>query len=185
MQNPHSRGSFIGSQAVSTPAAHPVLNRALAAEQTRSKAARRVNAVLADMVHRETLKEVQFGRIRVGRVVHRIRWHHDRMYRFALDLDAQAVALSSFLPARLPPQLLRDLQSFLRVPAAHSVIGHGDVRVFARHGALTLAIVVNGDAYEHCTEQLVSLGDRILRELLDRPPYRQYRVERLCWGLSG
>lgn len=151
-------------------------------EPTRSKEARRVNAVLTDMVHRKTLKEVQFGHIRVGRVVHRIRWHHDRMYRFALDLDARAVALSSFLPARLPPQLLRDLQSFLRMSAVQGVTGFGDVRVFARHGSLTLAIAVNEDAYEHCTEQLVGIGDRILREFLDRPAYRQYRVERLCWG---
>ncbi len=151
-------------------------------EPTRSKAARRVNAVLADMVHRKTLKEVQFGSIRVGRVVHRIRWHHDRVYRFALDLDAKAVALTSFLPARLPPQLLRDLQSFLRMLMAQGAIGSGDVRVFARHGSLTLAIVVHGDAYEHCTEQLLRLGDRILREFLDQPAYRQYRIERLCWA---
>lgn len=149
----------------------------------RSPGAQRVNGILDGFVRRQVFQSVQFGKTRVGRMNHRIAWQ-GRVCRFALDIDAGAVLLPAFLPAPMPPQLLRELRCFMRSACANGARDQldprkGELRVFVHHGTLTLSITVRNNAYEYCTEQLVQLADEILNSFLDQPAYLDYRLNSL------
>lgn len=115
-------------------------------------------------------QHLHLGKVSRGRLTHRILWHHDRMYRFVVDFDAGAVTIPSLLPATLSTQLLRELRGSLR-PVSSSGTGErtqldpdkGELRVFLKHGSLTLSITVRNDAYEYCTQQLVRLANEALK----------------------
>ncbi|HEY4368922.1 MAG TPA: hypothetical protein VGN07_16930 [Steroidobacteraceae bacterium] len=158
----------------------------------RSQVVRRVNDVLESFVQQGVFQQVHFGKVRVGRMTHRVLWHHNRLYRFVLDLDAGAVMFPSFLPATLPPQLLRELRCFLRPVPAHGCGDRnqldpekGELRVFVQHGTLTLSITVTRDAYEYCMEQLVRFADGILNSFLEQPAYLDYRANSFLGAGAG
>ncbi|HWK49186.1 MAG TPA: hypothetical protein VNR40_04835 [Steroidobacter sp.] len=148
------------------------------AVRLRSSLARRVTDTLEKFYRQGEFRQLQLGRLRVGRMTHRVLWHHDRSYRFVLDVDAGAVIFPSLLPATLPPQLLRDLRCFLR-PDGGIEREFGELRVFVQHGALTLSVTVTNDAYEYCTSHLVRLADRVLSSFLEQPAYDAYRIHSL------
>lgn len=73
--------------------------------------------------------------------------------------------MSVTIPSVSPgtPEHLRGLRSFLRSANAHSECTSidpekGELRVFVKHGSLTLSITVRNDAYEYCAEQLLNLA---------------------------
>lgn len=144
----------------------------------RCSPARRVTDTLEQLYWRGEFEQLHVGKLRVGRMTHRVLWHHDRIYRFALDMDAGAVVFPSLLPATLPPQLLRELRLFLR-PDGGIEREFGELRVFVQHGALSLSVTVANDAYEYCTNHLVRLAGRVLCSFLEQPAYEGYRVQRL------
>ncbi|HEY4368933.1 MAG TPA: hypothetical protein VGN07_16985 [Steroidobacteraceae bacterium] len=152
----------------------------------RLQVARRVSEVLGGFLQRGTFQEVHFGKVRVGRVTHRVLWHHGRVYRFMLDLDAGAVMFPALLPATasvaMPPQLPRELKAFLRSVVAGAAREtnqidpeKGELRVVMLHGSLTISITVRGDAYEYCMEQLMRTADALLTVFLEQPAYIDYR----------
>ena len=141
----------------------------------RSSQGRRVTDTLEKYLRQGEFRQLQLGKLRVGRMTHRVLWHHDRMYRFVLDVDAGAVIFPSLLPATLPPQLIRELRGFLR-PDGGIEREFGELRVFVQHGALTLSVTVTNDAYEYCTNHLVRLADRVLGSFLEQPAYDDYRM---------
>lgn len=147
----------------------------------RSQAALRVNDLLSDLVRRGELQHVHFGNMRVGRMTHRIRWHCSRELRFVLDLDASAVMFPALLPAPLSPQVLRELQGFLRANATNANrtgrldSNRGELRVFVQHGSLSLSVTVRNNAYEYCTDRLMRLGEEILTAFVDQSVYEEYR----------
>jgi hypothetical protein len=143
----------------------------------RCSAARRVTDTLENLYWQGEFKQLHVGKLRVGRMTHRMLWHYDRMYRFALDVDAGAVMFPSLLPATLPSQLLRELRLFLR-PDGGIEREFGELRVFIQHGALSLSVTVANDAYEYCTNHLVRLADRVLCSFLEQPAYEDYRTQR-------
>lgn len=151
----------------------------------RSSLTRRVNDALEKFLRRGVFEQLELGKVRVGRMTHRILWHHNRVYRFVLDLDAGAVMFPSILPATLPPQLLRELRCFLRPPSGAGNgqylldAERGELRVFVQHGALTLSVTVKNDAYEYCIDNLIGLADGILSSFLDQPAYFKYRTNSL------
>jgi hypothetical protein len=162
----------------------------------RLQVARRVSEVLDGLLQRGTFQQVLFGKVRVGRVTHRVLWLQGRVYRFTLDLDAGAVMFPALLPATapvaMPPQLPRELKAFLRPVAAGAVRdanqidpGKGELRVVMLHGSLTLSITVRDDAYEYCTEQLVRTADAVLTVFLDQPAYVDYRNSLIGTALEG
>jgi hypothetical protein len=105
-------------------------------------------------------------------------WHHNRTYRFVLDIESDAVMFPGMLPATLPSQLVRELQAYLRHDDCIDP-QRGESRMFVQHGALTLSVTVKGDAYEYCTEYLVRLADRVLGSILEQPAYDRYRANSL------
>jgi hypothetical protein len=141
----------------------------------RCSLARRVTDALERFHWQGEFRQLHLGRLRVGRMTHRVLWHHDRVYRFALDVDAGAVMFPSLLPATLPPQLLRELRAFLR-PDGGIEREFGEVRVFVQHGALSLSVTVANDAYEYCTNHLVRMADRVLSSFLEQPAYENYLI---------
>lgn len=143
----------------------------------RCSAARRVTDTLEKLYWQGEFKQLHVGKLRVGRMTHRMLWHHDRVYRFALDMDAGAVMFPSLLPATLPAQLPRELRLFLR-PDGGIERELGELRVFVQHGALSLSVTVANDAYEYCTDHLVRLADRVLCSFLEQPAYEGYRTQR-------
>jgi hypothetical protein len=143
----------------------------------RSSLGRRVTDTLEKYFRQGEFRALQLGKLRVGRMTHRVLWHHDRLYRFVLDVDAGAVIFPSLLPATLPPQLLRELRGFLR-PDGGIEREFGELRVFVQHGALSLSVTVANDAYEYCTNHLVRLADRVLGSFLEQPAYDDYRMHR-------
>jgi hypothetical protein len=137
--------------------------------------ARRVTDALERFYRQGEFGQLQLGKLRVGRMTHRVLWHHGRVYRFVLDVDAGAVMFPSLLPATLPPQLLRELRTFLR-PDGGIAREFGEVRVFVQHGVLSLSVTVANDAYEYCTNHLVRLADRVLISFLEQPAYENYLI---------
>jgi hypothetical protein len=147
-----------------------------ASVRLRSSLGRRVTDTLEKYLRQGEFRALQMGRLRVGRMTHRVLWHHNRAYRFVLDVDAGAVIFPSLLPATLPPQLLRELRCFLRADGGIER-EFGELRVFVQHGALTLSVTVANDAYEYCTNHLVRLADRVLGSFLEQPAYDDYRMQ--------
>lgn len=145
----------------------------------RSSLVRRVTDALETFDRKGEFRQLQLGKLRVGRMTHRVLWHHDRVYRFVLDVDAGAVMFPAILPATLPPQLLRELRLFLRVDAGIDP-DRGELRVFMQHGALTLSVTVRRDAYEYCIDRLVRVADRVLGPFLEQPTYVEYRKHSLA-----
>lgn len=138
----------------------------------RSTLTRRVNCTLEQMLEQRTFHDLELGKARVGRITHRIHWHHDRMHRFVLDFDAGAVTIPSLLPTSLPPALLREIRCFIRPVCANATreriqldADKGELRMFEKHGSLTVSITVRNDAYEYCTGQLIRLAQDVLRIL--------------------
>jgi len=136
----------------------------------RSTLTRRVNGTLEQMLEQRTFRDLELGKARVGRITHRIHWHHDRIHRFVLDFDAGAVSIPSLLSTSLPPELLREIRGFLRPTCAtaakertHLDADKGELRMFEKHGSLTVSITVRNDAYEYCTTQLIQLAREVLR----------------------
>lgn len=136
----------------------------------RSKLARRISHTLEEFLVQRAFQHLHLGKVRVGRLTHRILWHQDRVYRFVVDFDAGAVTIPSLLPATLSPQLLRELRGSLRPVSSSGSCERtqldpekGELRVFLKHGSLTLSITVRNDAYEYCTQQLVRLADDVLK----------------------
>mgnify|MGYP000491555925 CR=1 FL=1 len=103
----------------------------------RSSLVRRVTDALEMFDRKGEFRQLQLGKLRVGRMTHRVLWHHDRVYRFVLDVDAGAVMFPAILPATLPPQLLRELRLFLRVDADIDP-DRGELRVFMQHGYMEI-----------------------------------------------
>ena len=131
---------------------------------------RRVNGTLEQMLEQRTFRDLELGKARVGRITHRIHWHHDCSHRFVLDFDAGAVSIPSLLPTSLPPTLLREIRGFLRPTCASAAkeraqldADKGELRMFEKHGSLTVSITVHNDAYEYCTDQLIQLAQEVLR----------------------
>lgn len=150
---------------------------------SRSAASSQVNATLENLLRRNVIRHVELGKTRLGRMSHRILGCTGHSFRFVLDLDAEAVLLPSFLPAPLPPRLLRELNCCLRrgMLSADTNVDwldahRGELRVFVRHGAATLSITVKNGAYEYCVTELLRLGEEILTTHLSQPAYRIYRA---------
>lgn len=133
----------------------------------RSKLARRISHSLEEFLVQRAFQHLHLGKMSRGRLTHRIHWHHDRVHRFVVDFDAGAVTMPSLLPATLSTQLLRELRGSLRPVASGGRTQldpeKGELRVFLKHGSLTLSITVRNDAYEYCTQQLVRLADEMLK----------------------
>ena len=136
--------------------------------------ARRVKLALDQFVAQGVFQHVDGGHLRVGRLTHRVLWHHDRPHRFVLDFDAGAVTLPSLLPATLPPRLVRELRGIMRqasssLPRERTQFDpdKAELRIFMKHGSLTLSMTVRNDCYEYCTQQLIALADGVLRAWLE------------------
>ncbi|WP_218042971.1 hypothetical protein [Steroidobacter gossypii] len=130
----------------------------------RSTATRRVNQTLQELMGQFAFSRLELGKARVGRVTHRLFWHHGRACRFIIDFDASAVTMPALVPAT--PQLLRELQATARstgmsAPALDP--SKGELRVFTCRGSLTLSVTVLNNAFDHCTEYLINLADFALR----------------------
>lgn len=143
--------------------------------QGRERAAWEVLQVLQEQVRRERFQALVAGRLRVGRITHRVLWHHDRWYRFVLDLEAAAVLFPALLPATLPPLMLKALrQSLLQRGVVGQTGGSGELGVFFRHGTLTLSMGVLQQDYQQCTSALVAVADEVLGPFLAQPQWRDY-----------
>lgn len=143
--------------------------------QGRERAAWEVLQVLQEQVRRERFQALVAGRLRVGRIIHRVLWHHDRWYRLVLDLEADAVLFPALLPATLPPQMLKTLrQSLLQRGAPGQTVGAGELSVFYRHGTVTLSMSVLQRDYQQCTRTLLAVADEVLGTFLTQPQWRDY-----------
>ena len=132
----------------------------------RTTVSRRVSHVLEQLLSIRAVERLELGKVRLGRMTHRIHWQRSRDYRFVLDFDAGAVTIPSLSPGTAPQQLLQDLKTFLRPATAgeRTLLDpeKGELRMFIKHGSLTLCIIVHKDAYEYCTEYLVNLANEVL-----------------------
>jgi hypothetical protein len=134
----------------------------------RSTVTRRVNDTLRALLDQAAFRQLELGKARVGRVIHRIFWHYDRSYRFILDFDASAVTMPSLM--RATPQLVRELQGQARSLGSGYFDGcealdptKGELRVFTRRGSLTLSVTVLDNEFEYCTGYLINLADIAVR----------------------
>jgi hypothetical protein len=142
---------------------------------------------LEQFVAQGVFQHVDAGQLRVGRLTHRILWHHNRVHRFVLDFDAGAVTIPSLLPATLPPRLVRELRCILRQSPSSSLAERAqldpdkaELRIFMKHGSLTFSMTVRSDCYEYCTGQLVRLADEVLGTLLQEQAYVAKEISRVA-----
>lgn len=134
----------------------------------RSTVTQRVNDTLRELLDQAAFSQLELGKARVGRVTNRLFWFHDRSYRFILDFDASAVAMPDLM--RATPQLVRELQGQARSMGGGVFDGcaaldptKGELRVFSSRGSLTLSVTVLNNAFEYCTEYLITLADIAIR----------------------
>jgi len=141
---------------------------------------RRVTMALQGLLRRGNLQGLKLGKkMRDGRITHQVQWRHHRSYRFVVDMEANAIVLPAILPATLRPQLTRDVHAFLRSEGCLDP-HRGELRMFVKHGALTLSVTFPNVEYEDCTEYLVRLADRVLVEFSERASYESFRVSALA-----
>lgn len=153
---------------------------------SRSKEARAVGEVLRDYARRGVFRDFTESNMRIGRIVFRMLWHDQRTYRFVFDREASELSFPALLPgvtARSPR--FRELKLFLRsysipestpesIPEpAQELPEHrrldprkGELRLFVRHGALTLGVAVKNGEYEYCTRRMVQLAQDVLTMFL-------------------
>lgn len=134
----------------------------------RATVTQRVHVTLHELSKQAAFRRLELGKRRVGRVTNRIFWHHDRGYRFILDLDANAVAMPDVMAAT--PQRVRELQGQSRsisslVLEARAALDptKGELRIFSLRGSLTLSVTVLNNAFEYCTQYLINLADAAIR----------------------
>ena len=137
---------------------------------------RRVAGALQNAKHCGNLQDLRLGKkMRDGRITHHVQWRHDKPHRFVVDMEANAVVLPAILPATLQPQLPREVHAFLRNEGClDSELG--ELRMFVKHGALTLSMTFRDARYEDCTNYLVRLAERVLAEFSERSPYESFRA---------
>ena len=153
----------------------------------RSKEARAVSEVMGSYARCGVFRDLREGNMRVGRIIFRMRWHHDLVYRFVLDIEASELSFPALLPgvnARSPQ--FRELTTLLRSPSREELAAHRDIdpgkgewRLFVRHGALTLGTAVKNGEYEYCTRRLVCLAQEILTSAVVAKPQRDSELKRL------
>jgi hypothetical protein len=140
----------------------------------------RVTTALERLFRKGHFRSLQLGKkMREGRITHQVSWHHNRTYRFVIDMEANAVVFPALLPASMRPHLPREVHAFLRNVGC--LDGDcGELRMFVRHGALTLSVTFPDEEYERCTEYLVRLAGRVLGEFSEHPSYGSYGVHALA-----
>jgi len=134
----------------------------------RKTVTQRVNGTLRELLEQDAFHRLELGKVRLGRVINRIVWRHDRSFRFILDFDSGAVAMPALM--RATPQLVRELQGQSRTTSALELDGlaaldptKGELRVFCLRGSLTLSVTVLNNAFEYCTEYLINLAAAAVR----------------------
>jgi len=127
-----------------------------------SSLVQRVTLALEKLHEQGEFQQLQLGKkSRDGRVTHRFAWSDNRFYRFVIDMAANAVVIPAILPANLRPQLSREVLTFLRGDGL-LVEDRGELRIFVRHGALTLSVTFSDDEYELSTAYLVAIAQRVV-----------------------
>jgi hypothetical protein len=127
-----------------------------------SSLVQRVTLALENLHEQGEFHQLQLGKkSRDGRVTHRFVWNDNRAYRFVIDMAANAVVIPAILPASLRSQLSREVLTFLRADG-HLDADRGELRIFVRHGALTLSVTFSDDHYELSTAYLVAIAHRVI-----------------------
>ncbi len=141
---------------------------------------KRVTSALQELLRRGNFQGLKLGKkMRDGRITHHVHWQHQKSYRFVVDMEASAIVLPAILPASMRPQLTRDVHSFLRSEGCLDA-DRGELRMFVKHGALTLSVTFLDARYEDCTDYLVLIADRVLGEFSPRSSYESFRVPALA-----
>ncbi len=149
--------------------------------------ARLVQTLLRGYAERGVFRSFSAGTTRGGTTPFTMTWHHGRQFRLVLESATRTVAFPELLPgvsARSP--MLKELKAFLHPFVTEDVPPHrrldpskAQLKVTARAGNVSLAVVAERGELEYATRRIVHLAQEVFMVFLPDGPYYDYRVEHL------
>jgi hypothetical protein len=149
--------------------------------------ARRIGDLLKDYASRGVFRNVGEVESRGGKTTFTLLWHHDRVFRFVLDVPGRTVSFPALLPG-VPARssMAKELKTFLSRFATSEVPAHRRIdaarcrlQIAVRGRNASLALAVKDGDFEFAARRLVHLAQEVFMVFLMDGPYFDYRVEQL------